>query len=864
MNNKDYPRSGVKKLIGLVVLGASLITSPAAITWTWAYLPSDANASNSIAASMNQAVAQWNTYSDYTYTIPVAHNSGVPTAQASYHGWIEFGGSISYRVAMHEMCHWLGTGSQGQWANYRQGSQWIGTYANNAVQAYDGPNATIGCDTQHYWPYGWNYDSEGVNPERLVGIVGGFLRDMGIEEDRTIGFAPGTYRLRNRVTIKMLDTEGLTNSGAQVKEYSSSGSVNQQWVLSLVSGTTYFKLQSVANGKYLDSLGNTTDGSAIGLAVGSSSTNQQWRVMKTDAGFYQIINVASGKALDTGGQDAEGAGMQGWFSNASWNQQWKFVHVTPAAAPVGLISQFRPVTASSSVGGHLPENAVDGDTTLIRWTANGGSYPQWWRVDLGAIYNITNIVTYWYPGWSFQYRIEVSSNDVNYTTAVDATGNTVVGTTTNLFSATARYVRITSTGITPSGGWASFYDCQIFGSLQTPPATTGGLLHRYNFTSNANDSVGTAHGTLRGSATISGGALNTTAVAGSLSGGVPQNGVQLPPSAVSGITGPFTIESWFVANYGGGYTTLFSFSGNTTASYVLATPARGNSPYASSISVIGGGGSTAEQQASEQYQDNGVLHQMVVTYDGTTLSYYIDGALGSFSGLPPTITDPGLVLATLTYIGINGGSPWGDNSINGSTRDFRIYGQSLTAGQVAGLYTLGSDASNATIAAVLTPPAAPTGLAATPGNNQVGLSWNASSGATSYKVKRSTTNSGPYMTITNVTATTSTDAGLSNGTTYYYVISALNISGESTNSLQVSATPSSTAPVGISMSASGGAFNLSWPMDHTGWRLQAQTNSATSGLGTNWFDVAGSSQTNNVDLPVDATKGSVFYRLIYP
>src|SRR5689334_10255701 len=83
MNDKYYPRSGVKKLIGLVVLGASLITSPAAITWTWAYLPSDANASNSIAASMNQAVAQWNTYSDYTYTIPVAYNAGVPTAQAS-------------------------------------------------------------------------------------------------------------------------------------------------------------------------------------------------------------------------------------------------------------------------------------------------------------------------------------------------------------------------------------------------------------------------------------------------------------------------------------------------------------------------------------------------------------------------------------------------------------------------------------------------------------------------------------------------------------------------------------------------------------------------------------------------------------
>src|SRR5581483_3106976 len=110
--------------------------------------------------------------------------------------------------------------------------------------------------------------------------------------------------------------------------------------------------------------------------------------------------------------------------------------------------------------------------------ANGGSYPQWWRVDLGAVYNITNVITYWYPGWTFKYRIETSTNDVNYTTALDATGNTVVGYTTNSLAAMARYVRITSTGISPSGGWASFFDCQVFGTLQTPPAPTGGLLHR--------------------------------------------------------------------------------------------------------------------------------------------------------------------------------------------------------------------------------------------------------------------------------------------------------------------------------------------------------------------------------------------------
>ena len=42
------------------------------------------------------------------------------------------------------------------------------------------------------------------------------------------------------------------------------------------------------------------------------------------------------------------------------------------------------------------------------------------------------------------------------------------------------------------------------------------------------------------------------------------------------------------------------------------------------------------------------------------------------------------------------------------------------------------------------------------------------------------------------------------------------------------------------MSHSPPRLTLSWPADHTGWRLQAQTNNPTTGLGTNWFDVPGS------------------------
>jgi hypothetical protein len=89
---------------------------------------------------------------------------------------------------------------------------------------------------------------------------------------------------------------------------------------------------------------------------------------------------------------------------------------------------------------------------------------------------------------------------------------------------------------------------------------------------------------------------------------------------------------------------------------------------------------------------------------------------------------------------------------------------------------------------------------------------------------------------------------------YNYALSAAEIQRLMTNQ------PPVTYGTNVSVSVSGGALDLSWPADHVGWRLQAQTN----GLGANWFDVAGSTATNLMTLPFDATAGSVFFRLIYP
>jgi autotransporter-associated beta strand protein len=71
-------------------------------------------------------------------------------------------------------------------------------------------------------------------------------------------------------------------------------------------------------------------------------------------------------------------------------------------------------------------------------------------------------------------------------------------------------------------------------------------------------------------------------------------------------------------------------------------------------------------------------------------------------------------------------------------------------------------------------------------------------------------------------------------------------------------------PTTITFEVSGNRLNLSWPADHTGWHLQAQTNSVAVGLTPNWVTVPGSIATNQMSFAIGPTNGAVFFRLAYP
>jgi hypothetical protein len=118
---------------------------------------------------------------------------------------------------------------------------------------------------------------------------------------------------------------------------------------------------------------------------------------------------------------------------------------------------------------------------------------------------------------------------------------------------------------------------------------------------------------------------------------------------------------------------------------------------------------------------------------------------------------------------------------------------SSTTVAMANTYYVGLAACGSTTATfdnVTGPPSTPSDLMITPGNAQIALSWTPFSGATSYNVKRATVSGGPYATVgPGVTANNFTDTGLANGTTYYYVVSAVVAGVETANSAEASATP---------------------------------------------------------------------------
>lgn len=216
------------------------------------------------------------------------------------------------------------------------------------------------------------------------------------------------------------------------------------------------------------------------------------------------------------------------------------------------------------------------------------------------------------------------------------------------------------------------------------------------------------------------------------------------------------------------------------------------------------GGQGAGSYVQEPVTPGDWIHYVaVVNMSADTITWYKNGVqkdqdpfqVSSYNIVPQNGTAP-VRIGTRNFT----------SYFQGAIDDVRFYNRVLSPAEIQQLYTEGTSTQ---------PPAPPTSLAATAGNNQVGLTWSSSLGALSYNVKRSLTAGGPYDVVaTGLTATSHTDTTAANGTTYYYVVSAVNGGGESANSSEVSATPQAppppAAPTDLTAIAGKKKVTLTW------------------------------------------------------
>ena len=147
---------------------------------------------------------------------------------------------------------------------------------------------------------------------------------------------------------------------------------------------------------------------------------------------------------------------------------------TPSAAAGALVSQGKPVTASSSESAAFPASAAVDGNTGTRWSSQF-SDPQWLQVDLGATYTVDQVGLNWETAYAKAFTIQLSTNATDWST-VYTTATATGGTQTLAVNGSARYVRLNLTTRATQWGY-SLWEFQVYGSTGGgDPTPAEGLL----------------------------------------------------------------------------------------------------------------------------------------------------------------------------------------------------------------------------------------------------------------------------------------------------------------------------------------------------------------------------------------------------
>ena len=264
---------------------------------------------NRIKEAAETAVNWWNNLTEMKGFDPnVGYESGTPTADCSYGGWIRVGPNTSYQrcgTIMHEMLHGIGVipWADTEWSrhNLRSGvngdgygtGYWLGDRVTEVLTFWDNKVQKLNGDYQHLWPYGINGANEDNGSDLLYignSLVCQALGEDGLQHTYSL-FAEPYYALNQEDTIKYyikneaadrgLNTSFLKPNATGALKWtamtSAEAALNDStaWYITFTPDNQYYQFRNAATGQYL-----TNSGGIKTAAKTTLTGNEDWHLMK--------------------------------------------------------------------------------------------------------------------------------------------------------------------------------------------------------------------------------------------------------------------------------------------------------------------------------------------------------------------------------------------------------------------------------------------------------------------------------------------------------------------------------------------------------------------------------------------------------
>ncbi len=290
------------------------------INWT---VRTDDDASNVIRTSCERAFDYyWNNLTQLTtFGSNIGHNSGVPTAECSYGGWMSVGDNWSYQqpgTIMHEALHGVGVGTHWMWGDFVRDQYPVW----DALRFWnDDEGATLSGDGQHLWPYGINGAHEDKGTDQLYignALICEALGEGGLpltdsqwllpyyaypQDDNTKYYFKCEDKNRGLLTSYLvenatgnLEWKELTVSEAQ------QASNHAAWYMTFDASVQKYRIRNASTGHYIR---YSSKDAVNGFSTGTTATDIQMKKCRVDVkvgsltyqGYY-LLDYGNSQAME--------------------------------------------------------------------------------------------------------------------------------------------------------------------------------------------------------------------------------------------------------------------------------------------------------------------------------------------------------------------------------------------------------------------------------------------------------------------------------------------------------------------------------------------------------------------------------------